>query len=180
MGLFSIFKKNEPTYDSSNIRVQDLDIGFVFEYNLSTWVVKAVMEYDWGNENFSRELQVSNGSEMLFLGIEEDDELELSLMKKVKLRSIQNDLTDLLISQQEPPKTLNHEGVEYYLEEETPGYFRNITKKTDWEEMRLWNFEDKTGKHLLSVEQWDEKEFEASIGISIEEFEISNILPGEG
>ncbi|MCU4173676.1 DUF4178 domain-containing protein [Carboxylicivirga sp. N1Y90] len=179
MGLFDIFKKKEAHYDSTNIRVQDLDVGFVFEYDLSTWIVEAIMEYDWGDNYFTREFQINNGSETRFLGIEDDDELSISFMQKVKVRALQDDLTDILISRQQPPKKITYKGVVYFLEKESPGYFHNITKGGEWEEFRSWDFEDEDGKQLLCIEQWDEKEFEASIGLSLKEFEISNILPGE-
>lgn len=177
MGLFDFFKKKEVHYDSTNILVNDLDVGFVFEYDLSTWVVKAIMEYDWGNNYFTREFQVSNGTETRYLGIEDDDELIISFMQKVKVRALQDDLTDTLIVRQHPPQKINYKGITYMLEKEAAGYFHNITNGTEWEEFRSWDFEDETGEHLLCIEQWDEKEFEASIGRKINEFEISNILP---
>ncbi|TAJ14527.1 DUF4178 domain-containing protein [Marinilabiliaceae bacterium JC017] len=179
MGLFDFFKKKEPHYDITNIRVHDLDVGFVFDYDLSTWVVEAMMEYDWGDNYFTREFQINNGTEIRFLGIEEDDELEISFMKKIKVRAIQEDLLEILIDRQEPPKKITHDGITYFLEKEAPGYFHNISKGDDWEEFRSWDFEDANGNHLLCIEQWEEKEFEASIGKRVKEFEISNILPGE-
>ncbi|RLD43759.1 MAG: DUF4178 domain-containing protein, partial [Bacteroidetes bacterium] len=36
---------------------------------------------------------------------------------------------------------------------------------------------DEKEELYICIEQWDEKEFEASAGIIIKEFEISNILP---
>ena len=179
MGLLDFFKKKEPYEDSTNIRVNDLDVGFVFEYDLSTWVVEAIFEYDWGDNYFTREFKVSDGSDIRFLGIEEDDGLQLSLMEKKKVRAIQPDLNDILLSQQKPPKEIIYNGLTYYLEKESPGYFHDIAKGDIWEEFMSWDFEDEEGKNLICIEQWGEKEFEASVGIAIEEYEISNILPGE-
>ena len=53
MGFFDKFfnKKEEPSYDSTNIRVQDLNVGFVFDYDMSTWEVQAAYEYDWGDNS---------------------------------------------------------------------------------------------------------------------------------
>jgi hypothetical protein len=179
MGLFDFLKKKESHYDSTNIRVHDLDVGFIFEYDLSTWVVEAIYEYDWGDNYFTREFKVSNGSETCFLGVEEDDGIQLSLMKKKKVRAIATDLPETLMNKQQPPKKITCDGVDYYLEKESAGYFHDIAKGDNWEEFRSWDFEDEEGKHLLCIEQWDEKEFEAAIGISLKEFEISNILPAE-
>ena len=177
MGIFDLFKKKEPHYDSTNIRVQDLDVGFVFEYDLSTWEVQAIYEYDWGDNYFTREFKVSNGSITRYLGIEEDDELEIALTQKVKVRALGDTLMETLMGRQQPPKEITYEGVTYYLENEAAGYFHDIGKGDNWEEFRSWDFEDNTGEKVLTIEQWDEKEFEASVGITLKEFEISNILP---
>ncbi|MCW3787522.1 DUF4178 domain-containing protein [Plebeiibacterium sediminum] len=177
MGIFDIFKNKEPHYDSTNIQVKDLDVGFVFEYDLSTWEVQAIYEYDWGDNYFTREFKISDGSKTRFLSIEEDDELELSITKKIKIRVLDENLTEILHEQQKPPKKISYEGVTYYMENEAPGYFHDIAKGDTWEEFRSWDFEDEEGVNILCIEQWDEKEFEASIGKTIKEFEISNILP---
>ncbi|WP_430811520.1 MULTISPECIES: DUF4178 domain-containing protein [unclassified Carboxylicivirga] len=179
MGLLDFFKKKESHYDSTNIRVQDLDVGFVFEYDLSTWVVEALFEYDWGDNYFTREFQVSNGSVTRFLGLEEDDGVQLSMMEKKKIRAIDTNLPEHLMEKQEPPKRISYAGVDYYLENAAAGYFHDVAKGDVWEEFRAWDFEDEDGKHLLCIEQWDEQEFEAAVGISLQEYEISNILPGQ-
>jgi len=179
MGIFDFFKKKEPHYDSTNIQVKDLDVGFVFEYDLSTWEVEAIYEYDWGDNYFTREFKISNGSKTRFLAIEEDDELEISITQKVKIRALDEDLLDTLQRNQQPPKKITYEGVTYYLENEAPGYFHDIAKGDNWEEFRSWDFEDSEGEKILCIEQWDEQEFEASIGIMVKEFEISNILPAK-
>ncbi len=181
MGITDFFrKKKKPTYDITNIKVQDLDIGFVFDYNMTSWAVEAVYEYDWGDEYFTREFRVNNGNERHFLSLEDDEgELSLAMMQKVKVRSIKSFLPELLIEDQKPPKEIEYNGVVYYLEEEAAGYFNDIAKGDSWEEFRSWDFEDQEGKQLLCIEQWDTKDFEASIGVKVHAFEITNILPPE-
>ncbi|UII26954.1 DUF4178 domain-containing protein [Fulvivirga maritima] len=180
MGLFDNFfkkKEKEPHYDSTDIRVQDLDVGFVFDYDLSTWEVNNIYEYDWGDNYFTREYKISNGEKSLFLSLEEDDELELSVSSKIKVRALGSEVVDKLMTEQKPPSEITYDGRTYYLEEESPGYFHDIGRSDDWEEFVSWDYEDDKGEYILTVEQWGEKEFEASAGKYIKEFEISNILP---
>ncbi len=181
MGLFDFFKKKTPDYDVTNMSVHDLDVGFIFDYDLETWEVKEAYEYDWGSNFFSREYKVSNGSEIKYLSVEEDDDLELCWTEKIKLAKIDEDLHDELISRQKPPKKLVIDGIKYSFEDVSTGYFQNGLNRDEnaWEEYRCWDFEDKSGDHILSIEQWDDESFEASIGKNLKEFEISNILPAE-
>jgi hypothetical protein len=181
MGLFDFFKKKTPDYDVTNMSVHDLDVGFIFEYDLETWEVKEAYEYDWGSNFFSREYKVTNGSEVKYLSVEEDDDLEICWMDKIKLTKIDEDLQDELIAKQKPPKKLYVEGIKFFFEDVCTGYFQNGLKRDEnsWEEYRCWDFEDKSGDHILSIEQWDDESFEAAIGKNLKEYEISNILPVE-
>lgn len=178
MGFFDRFKKkNTPHYDSTNIQVQDLDVGFIFDYDLSSWEVKALYEYDWGNNFFTREFQISDGSQTLYLSLEEDDEVILTISKKFKVGKLGSAVVDALMDFQKPPKRITFDEVTYAMTKEAPGYFRDVNQEEDWEEFVSWDFEDEEEKHVLCIEQWGEKEFEFSAGKYIKEFEISNILP---
>ncbi len=179
MGLFDRFKKDKgPHYDSTNITVHDLDVGFIFEYDLSTWEVKSIYEYDWGDNFFTREFKIDNGSKTLFLSLEEDDELILSVNDKIKVRALGKDMQEKLMSAQKPPSEIEFDGRTYYLEEEAPGYFHDINGNPEnWVEFNSWNYEDESEEYIVTIEQWGEKEFEASKGKYIKEFEITNILP---
>jgi hypothetical protein len=179
MGLFDRFKKDKSDYDVTNMKVTDLDKGFIFEYDLKTWIVEEVYKYDWGDEFFSFEYKVSCENDTKFLSVEEDDELELIMSEKVTIRKIHEDLPELLAAEN-PPKKLTFEGKEFYLEEESPGYFSNQTKdKKTWVEFICWDYLDEKEKEVISVEQWGENEFEASKGLIIKPIDISNIIPAE-
>ncbi len=175
MGIFDVFKSKEPHYDASDIRVVDLDVGFVFEYDMSTWEVVEMYEYDWGDNYFTHEYKITNGSKTFYLGVEEDDELEITLMSKIKVSKLGRDVISQLREDEEPPESFIYEGNEYVLESESPGYFNDM-KSDDWEEFRSWDFEGPDNL-IITIEQWGEGEFEAAVGKYIDEFEISNILP---
>ncbi len=178
MGLLDFFKKKEePAYDSSDIRVTDLGLGFVFEYDLSSWVIEEEYEYDWGDEFFSKEYKISNGTDVKYLTVEDDDELYLSISTKIRIRSIGEDLPDQIQENETAPKKLTYDGNTYFLEEENPGYFRNLTAEEEaWTEFIAWEYED-DNNNIITIEQWGENSFEASVGKNIREIDISNILP---
>ncbi len=178
MGLFDFFKKDkkeENNYDPTNIKVTDLRKGFVFDYDLKTWVVKEEFLYDWGNNFFSREYKINSGEEEKFLSVEDDDGLFLSVLNKVNVRSVQEDLPEYILKNDRPPKKIVYKNITFYYDSESVGSL----KESDEDEAKFisWDFYDEDEKHVLNVEQWGEEEFEASFGQVIKEFEISNILP---
>ena len=179
MGIFDIFKKkNEPTYDVTDMRVGDLDKNFIFDYDLSSWMVTTVYEYDWGDNFFTKEFRIESDNDTAFLSVEIDDEISLSISKKERLTQIGVDLPTYIMANNEPPSKIDFQGKSYFLEEESPGYCNDWSNKKDnWVEFISWDYLDKSGEYILSIERWDERKFEASHGKVIKEFEISNIVP---
>lgn len=181
--MFSCFggkKKNqedELDYDPSDIKLENLRKGAFFDYDLKTWQVKAEYEYDWGDEFFTQEFQITTADETCYLSVEDDDELEISITKKINLRSLEGNVADYIVRNDIAPPEVVHNGVKYFKESEDAGYWRN-KKNTSWEEFISWTYYDDTEKKTLTIERWDEQEFEASAGIVVQEHEFSNfILP---
>ena len=180
MGLFDFFKKKEPSYDPNNIKVTDLDVGFVFEYDMKSWVVKNIYQYDWGHNHYSYEYLIDSGDETKFLSVDEDDGLELSIGNKVKVRKIDEDLPEEISRNNKPPKKLHYDNKIFYLDEECPGFFNDLSSgKDEWDEFIAWEYYDDDEDYIITIEQWDDNEFEASYAKYVEEYEISNILPAE-
>jgi len=178
MGIFDRFKKKESAYDATNIRVVDLDKNFVFDYDLSTWQVTAVYEYDWGDNYFTKEFRIENEKETAFLNIDNDDEMVISISQKERVVNIDENLPDIIYKNQSPPSKIEFKGKTFILEGESPGYLNDWNDdKNNWVEFISWDYIDKSGEFVLCIEQWEERKFEASFGKIIKEFEISNIYP---
>ena len=89
MGLFDRFKKKEePHYDPNNLKIEDLRVGFMFDYDLKTWVIKEEYEYDWGDNYFTREYKLEAADDVAYLHIDYNDEGFMTLSKKLKIRAL--------------------------------------------------------------------------------------------
>lgn len=177
--VFGFFKKKkESDYDPLNITVKDLRKGFIFEYDLRQWEVIGESTYDWGDNFFSKEYKITDGKDTFFMSVEEDDEVEVVLYEKVKVGRLEGDVAGEIIKNQMPPAEIHYNGMVFRRENESPGYYKDEDAGTDWIEFINWQYYDEGEKHVLSIEQWEEKEFEASFGTIIREFEITNVLPG--
>lgn len=176
--VFGFFKKKKLDYDPSDIKVTDLKPGFVFEYDMKNWEVLDSYTYDWGDNCYSREHQISDGLSTKYLTVEQDDDLELYLYEKVKNRAVDCDLIDEMNRFDKLPTKIRFEDQEYVLEEEAAGYMATEKNPKTWVEMVSWDYYCKSEKNkYLCIEQWDTNDFEVSSGIQIEQFEISNINP---
>ena len=55
--MFDFFKKKKKvTYDVTNLSLKDLDVGFIFDYDMKSWVVQEAYKYDWCNNNFVNDI----------------------------------------------------------------------------------------------------------------------------
>jgi hypothetical protein len=181
MGLFDFLKKKEPEldYDPNNLKLVDLRTGFLIDFDLKTWRVNEMYEYDWGNSYFTREFLLDCGDDQVYLHIDPNDGMFLTVTKNIKVRAVDRDLPEYIIEHQHAPKKLVYEGKEYLLEKETPGYFSDQPQFDDaWAELISWEYYDKDNQFILSVEQWGENDFTAAHGRILKDFEFSNIIPG--
>ena len=179
--MFDFFKKKKaPTYDVTNLSLKDLNVGFIFDYDMKSWVVKEVYKYDWGNNNFTSEYKVDSGDEVAFLHIADEGELEISMSKSIQISKIDEAITDEIEKNEKPPRKIHFGEEIYYLEEDAAGYFRDLSKETeDWEELVTWEYLNDEATKVLSITQWDIRNIEASAGLVLKEFQFSNIIPSE-
>ncbi len=172
-------KKTDRGYDPLHIKVTDLAEGYIFEYDLKQWEVVGEATYDWGDNYFSKELKITDGTDTFFLSVEEDDELEIVLYKKIRIGQIDGDIEQQIKLTQKPPSTIHFQSIAYIRENESPGYYNPSKNSSEWIEFINWQYYDDSGEKAISIEQWGENEFEASEGKIVKPFEISNILPRE-
>jgi hypothetical protein len=110
--------------------------------------------------------------------VEQDDELEMSMTRKVKIRSIDENLPEYIMSHKAPPPKINYQGMDLLLDKEMPGYCRKLeASDDDWAEFISWDYYDKSEAFILTIEQWSENTFEASFGKVVQYFQVSNIFP---
>lgn len=180
MGLFDRFKKKEdPHYDPNNMRIEDLRVGFMFDYDLKTWIIKEEYEYDWGDNYFTREYKLEASDDTAYLHIDYNDEGFMTLSRKLKVRDLGEDIPEEIIKNKRPPKKITFADTEYLLDKESPGYFSDDPEDDNsWTEFISWDYYNTDESLVACIEQWGEREFEASNGKVVKDFEITNILPG--
>jgi len=180
MGWKDFFKKKDtPTPDPlTDLVLPNLQVGNFVDYDMKTWEVKAYHYYDWGSEDLTFEWQLTSHDETLFLEREPDDEDYWSVSQKIPISRLNPEFKDRILANESPPDTLEFEGTVYYLEETGAGHFHKNGEETTREILK-WDYMDESGKKLLSIEQWGEADFEASIGKPVEEYQFINILPGK-
>ncbi len=178
MGIFDIFKKEkEPAADPlHDLTLDKLKTGYLVDYNLETWEVEAGNYYDWGEGDISYEWQLRSTGEVLYLEKESDDEDEWSLNRSISFGRLGTEVKNHIQETGDPPAEIVFEGTTYFQTEMAGGHFFKDGKGPG-KEMLSWSYEDDTGRKYLSIEQWGDEDFQASVGEPVEAYQFTNILP---
>ncbi|NME71576.1 DUF4178 domain-containing protein [Flammeovirga aprica] len=178
-GFFKKKKKEESHYDPTNIGIVDLRKGYVLDFDLQTWEVTEMYEYDWGDNDFSYEFKLESPSDTVFLSVDIDDIVTGTVSRKIVWGRLPEEVEDGILQKGKPPKQITFEGVTYYRDSRSIGYWRNTeeTDRKDSMEYMCWEYYDDTEKKVLTLERFGEEEFEASRGIVYPPDAFSNVLP---
>jgi hypothetical protein len=182
-GWFKKKKEEKPDYlDVTNMRVNQMRVNGFVDYNLKTWQVTAVYEYDWGNNYFGDEFQLSCGGEVIYLYVEQDGaDLDCSIATKINVNDIHGengeDVIDYILDRESPPRKVVYNGETFIKEKESLGYCRDTQDgPDDWSELISWSFSSKTSNKTLVLERWGEEEFSAAITVPTQELMFGNFI----
>ncbi len=180
MGLFDFFKKDkkqekENIKPLSELTLKDMRKGAMVDYDMKTWEVEEYSCYDWGGGELTYEWRLRSFDEIFYLELEHDDEAYWSLSRKISFNQLGPHIRNQIVDSGDPPDEITYENVVYYLEESAGGHYLKGCKGQG-DEVLTWDYEDDSGKAFLCIEQWGEREFEASVGFSVEEYQFDNIL----
>ena len=173
--MFNFFKKKQQPVPTS-LELQDMQRGYLFDYDMRTWQVLAVHDYVYGKHHKAREWEIEHSNERCFLQRSSDDEVSWCWGTKINLTAITPDVRKSIIDSEDPPSKVTLQGQQYHLEESGTGLFYREQGK-EAAEFIYWELIDAQDKHFITIEQWDECDFTASLAEQVERWQFSNILP---
>ena len=182
--VFDFFKKKKAELQKEEFRIEDLvlgklKIGFLVDYDMKTYKVTACNKYQWEEGGTTDEWELKAGDESWFLErSQEDGEVEWSFCRKLPISQLEGDIAGEIERNEDPPETVVFQGKKFVFEEDDIGeFFREGSD--EGLSFVSWDFEDEQEKEFLTIEQWGETKFDMQVGFTVEEFQFSNILPGE-
>jgi len=137
------------------------------EYDV-TILSKAV--YREGENNEWYELEGDNGRQKVWIGIEEDDGLDVTLtLRRLKLREIPINREDLDRMDETAEGEFEFEGEKFYFEySNEASYFADGNVSSGNEDFfYYWEFENESEDKYITVEEWENGKFEVTLAISL-------------
>ncbi|SFT73500.1 protein of unknown function [Lishizhenia tianjinensis] len=175
--IINFFKgsSKDPQVD---FKVKDLKVGYILEYNLTTWMVEKEYHYNWGEGYASKEWLIMNGNEKALLFYDDSEGEEISISKEINLLQDLNSVREEIITQDIPRRQFAYEGKTWSLTSENPCLYSEVGKGGQIE-MVVWVFEDTNKDEFISFSRTGENNVTGYKGSYLKEFEIGNILPSQ-
>lgn len=120
------------------------------------------------------ELEGMKGNAKVWIEVEEDDELEVSLCgRKLSLADLGLSAEDLERMERADEGTITFEGVAYTYEDWGKArFFRNGQRTTQGEKLKYWDFESADETQFLSIESWGGGHYEVYLSESLRPSQI--------
>lgn len=150
-------------------KLDKLREGFSFKLKTKVWNIIEVGEYDWNGDGRSIEynLETRNG-EKAFLEVEFlKGEYEVYFSQQIALESY-------IIKDAISSKEIVFSGDQFILEEHYKGVYKNLTIRSNWEDLKSYMFYNERDS-ILTIEDWGDEKYEAFYGEEIKPNKIKNI-----
>ncbi len=180
--VFDFFKKKKKGEEElcfEDLVLSRLKTGFMVDYDMKTYVVAGRNKYEWDEGGVTDEWELKSGNEIWYLErSQEDGDVEWSMCRKLSLSELEGDIAGEIVRNEDPPEVVVYQGKNFMFEEDNVGdFFRGESEEAL--SFVAWDFEDEAEEQFLTIEQWGETKFDMQIGFKVEEYQFTNILPGE-
>ena len=176
---FDFFKKKKKEFRIEDLELSKLKTGFMVDYDMQTYCVAGYNKYKWNEGAVTDEWELKAGNESWYLErTQEDSEVEWSLCRKLPISDLEGDIAGEIMRTEDPPEVVAFQGKRFTFEEDDIGeFFRGGSGEAM--SFVAWDYEDEAGEQFLTIEQWGETKFDMQVGFKVEEYQFTNILPGE-
>ncbi|MEM7583946.1 MAG: DUF4178 domain-containing protein [Acidobacteriota bacterium] len=180
MGFLDRFRKtrSEPELDPlADLVLAKLKVGYLVDYDLRTWVVTEYSRYSFNGGRTAEEWELTEGTDKLYLERSEQGDA-WSLSKTIPLGALGTGVRQHILDHDEAPEQVTYKGTVYYLDDSAGGELVSADGK-ERKELIQWEFLDEDEEGFVSIVQWSETELSAVAGHFVEEYQFTDILPGE-
>ena len=142
--------------------MEDLDVNIISKH------IYRQDDYAW------YELEGDSGDRKVWIEYEQDDELEISVtLKKMHLRDIGINSTDLEKIKDEEEGSILYEGNKFFYEDSDHALFCRDGDYDNAEEFFFWDFETDAGDKYISIEKWSENKTEVTYSVPIKQNQVT-------
>ena len=160
--------------------IENLKMGYGFDYELDNWEVVDKQQYDWNQGMTERKFKVIDGKGRAnsFLHLrQEGSQMVAIFSSKMNIHALDEALEQEILQDQRPRNILTFDGVDYYRENLREGLLFNLQRQGSGQKVIAWEYNDNEHKRFLRIEQMGRNSFNVCIGKYVPMYEFTEIYP---
>lgn len=186
---YFVWKANKKKSDGDNQqaaptsgepRIENMQPGGLFTLrsfgdNMEDLDVSVTARHIYDEEGFQWfELEGETGGKKVWLTVEDDDELELSItLKKVRLEDVGLTKEKIQAITDDDEGQIEFDGLTYHFEDRGSAVFHPKGDLMRSEKFTYWEFESSDESRYISVERWSDGSFECHLSQPVRESQIT-------
>ncbi len=167
-------------YAKDELRIENVEAGGMIHIsgigpNVDEYDVNVIARhlYRQGGSTWY-ELEGESTEDKVWIDLEEDDGLELTItLKKMKLRDVDLNKEKLDEIDDEEDGEIVYEGEKYYYEDSDRAMYYKYGDENKGERFYYWDFENKAGDKFIGVEKWEDGAYDVSYSESIAPHQVT-------
>ncbi|WP_044203967.1 DUF4178 domain-containing protein [Flammeovirga sp. OC4] len=172
------FQKRSFNYDPTSIGINDIQLGYLLDYDLKTYQVVEHYQLNANNNAEEEKIVLLSGiNELVVFKYFDQVNLKIRVTEKVNIYSIDESLDTEILLKQQPKSILTVNGKKFYRDTNYAGSFYSFTENKVTHKYARWDYYDESRVEYLAIEQVGAKNFHAYIGKLVHETAFSDILP---
>ncbi|MEN7546640.1 DUF4178 domain-containing protein [Rapidithrix thailandica] len=172
-------KEMDFSYDPANLSVENLETGYLVDYDLKTWQVAQHEQYDWNETASEKVVTLVHETETLILHLcKEYNFTVIQRMDPLSIHAIQNGLEQKLLKGIMPDNILTVKDRLFYRDTRMEGWYFNLSKNKKAQKVTLWEYFDESRKQHLRIEVRG-KNVKAWTGVQLSVYEFDEVLPNK-
>lgn len=177
---------NKKPYSKTDLRIENIAKGGVLKLtsvgpNMEDFDIQIVSKHTYRQgESTWYELEGNRGDGKVWIDMEEDDELELTIVhKKLKIRDLPITMNDLEKFDDEEEGSFEYDGDTFHYEDSDEAIFYRHSDDKNAEKFYYWDFETDDGSKFISFEKWSNNSIDVSFSFPIKPRQVEVFSLGE-
>lgn len=171
-------RKLKINYDPANLSVENLQVGYLLDYDYKTWRVASEQQFDWENGTSEKGFCLVSDLDRRNIYLrKESGHLEVIETKDISIHAIDSNLEKELMASIRPLNVVTYNGLPYYRENGRTGWSFHLPQEDNGKKIKVWEYMNEQRDRVIRLEQYGENQFHTSIGSVVSFLKFSEILP---
>ncbi|UZR92952.1 DUF4178 domain-containing protein [Chondrinema litorale] len=168
----------KPTYDPVHISVENLERGFMVDYQFNTWDVVSEMQIDWEKSGSDRCFKLVHDTHSILINVKrESGQLTVIHYDVISLFSIDSRLEAEINLRNKPSNVIKYKDIPFYRESTKSGLFFNMSAMAQAKKVMVWEYYDDSRQNIIRIEKHGRENIKTLLGKIVSPMEFSDILP---